>query len=156
MLSVSFDAIYSRFLSKVEAYDLLELGTSECFEQMNEWLLSVKSNPRVRKCFTTFTLDGVGKSVSFELRNPVDNEDDVDFVTELFGLGLAWKWVTPKYYTLLNTNWFLGTKEQKMYSQANHMSEVSKMFNDAKTNLYKHIASHGYYNNPYLRDEKEG
>ena len=155
MLSVTFDAIYSRFLSKVQAYDLLELGTEECLEQLGEWLKSVKSNPRVRKCFTTLTLDDVGRSVSFALRNPVDNDSDVDFVIELLGLGLAWKWVTPKYYSLINTNWFLGTKEQKMYSQANHMAEVSKMYNDAKTNLYKHIASHGYYNNSYIAEKEE-
>lgn len=114
MLSVTFDAIYSRFLSKVQAYDLLELGTSECLEELSEWLVSVKSNPRVRKCFTSFTLDSIGKTVSFELRNPVDNEDDVDFVTELFGLGLAWKWITPKYYSVLNTAQFFGSKEQKL------------------------------------------
>ena len=153
MLSVTFDAIYSRFLSKVQAYDLLELGTNECLEEISEWLVSVKSNPRVRKCFTSFTLDNIGKTVSFELRNPVDNEDDVDFVTELFGLGLAWKWVTPKYYSVLNTAQFFGSKEQKFYAQSNHMSEISNMYRDARTNLYKHIASHGYYNNPYLRED---
>ena len=156
MLSVTFDTIYSRFLSKVQAYDLLEMGTDDCLEQLGEWLISVKSNPRVRKCFTSLTLDQIGRSVSFELRNPVDNEDDVDFVTEVFGLGLAWKWITPKYYSVLNTSQFFGSKEQRFFAQSNHMSEISKMYSEAKSNLYKHIASRGYYNNPYLRNEKEG
>lgn len=154
MLSVTFDAIYSRFLSKVQAYDLLEIGIDECLEQLNEWLISVKSNPRVRKCFTTLTLDNIGKNISFELRNPVDNDDDVDFVTELFGLGIAWKWIEPKYKSILNTSQFFGSKEQKFFAQSNHMAEISKMHSEAKTNLYKHIASHGYYNNPYLNSEK--
>jgi len=156
MLSVSFDIIYSRFLSKVQAYDLLEIGTNDCLEQLNEWLISVKSNPRVRKCFTSLTLDNIGKSISFELRNPVDNDSDIDFVTELFGLGLAWKWITPKYYSVLNTSQFFGNKEAKWYSQSNHMAEIGKMYSEAKTSLYKHIASHGYYNNPDLNNETEG
>ena len=154
MLSVTFDAIYSRFLSKVQAYDLLEMVTDDCYEQMNEWLKSVKSNPRVRKCFTTLTLDDVGKQISFELRNPVDNDDDMDFVIEVFGLGIAWKWITPQYNTLVNTAPFFGSKEMKWYSQANHMSEVKNMYDTARVEMYKCIASHGYYNNPYVKEEK--
>ena len=114
MLSVTFDSIYSRFLSKVQAYDLIELMTDECYEQLGEWLKSVKSNPRVRKCFTSLTLDDTKKTVSFKLRNPVDNDDDMDFVTEVFGLGLAWKWITPQYQSNLNVGQFFGSKEQKL------------------------------------------
>ena len=153
MLSVTFDSIYSRFLSKVQAYDLIELMTDECYEQLGEWLKSVKSNPRVRKCFTSLTLDDTKKTVSFELRNPVDNDDDMDFVTEVFGLGLAWKWITPQYQSNLNIGQFFGSKEQKMYSQANHMDSVKNMYDNAKLELYKTIASHGYYNNSYISEE---
>ena len=154
MLSVTFDAIYSRFLSKVQAYDLLELGTEECLEQMNEWLKSVKSNPRVRKCFATLTLDDIGKNVSFVLRNPVDNDSDIDFAIELFGIGVALKWVTPKYYSLINTAQFFGTKEQKYYSQSNHMAEIGNMYSQLKLELHKHIASHGYYFNSYIKEDE--
>ena len=154
MLSVTFDTIYSRFLSKVQAYDLLELVSGDCYEQMCEWLKSVKSNPRVRKCFTSLALDDIGKTISFTLKNPVDDEDDVDFVTEVFGLGVAWKWIAPKYYSVLNTSQFFGGREQRFYSQSSHMSEIKNMYNSSRLELYKCIASHGYYFNPYIKEDE--
>lgn len=154
MLSVTFDAIYSRFLSKVQAYDLLELTGEDCYEQLNEWLMSVKADSRVRKVFTSLSFDDVGKTVSFALKNPVDDSNDIDFVLEVFGLGVAWKWVEPKYKSVLNTAQFFGGKEQKYYSQANHMSELEAMNKNARNDLYRFIASHGYYNNPYLKEGK--
>lgn len=114
MLSVTFDAIYSRFLSKVQAYDLLELTNDDCYEQLNEWLMSVKADSRVRKIFSSLSFDNVGKTISFALRNPVDNSSDIEFVTEVFGLGIAWKWIEPKYKSVLNTSQFFGGKEQKL------------------------------------------
>lgn len=155
MLSVSFDAIYSRFLSKVQAYDLLELTSDDCYEQMYEWLMSVKSDPRVRKIFSSLSVDDIGKTISFTLRNAVDDSDDTDFVTEIFGLGVAWKWVEPKYKTVLSTAQFFGGKEQKFYSQKNHMDGLEAMHKNARNDLYRCIASHGYYNNSYVKEEKK-
>ena len=154
MLSVTFDTIYSRFLSKVQAYDLLELTTDDCYEQMNEWLKSVKSDSRVRKLFISLSFDDISKTVSFTLRNPVDNDSDIDFVIEVFGLGVAWKWVEPKYKSVINTAQFFGGKEQKFYSQSNHLAELSAMNSNARTDLYKYIASRGYYNNSYIKEDE--
>ena len=155
MLSVTFDAIYSRFLSKVQAYDLLELTADDSYEQMNEWLMSVKSDSRVRKLFTSLSVDGVGKAISFELRNPVDNDSDIDFVLEIFGLGVAWKWVEPKYKSvLLTAQAFMGSHDIKMYSQANHMDSLRNMYNESRSDLYKFIANHGYYYNSYLKEDE--
>ena len=153
MLSVTFDAIYSRFLSKVQAYDLLELASDNCYEQMNEWLKSVKSDSRVRKIFTSLSFDDIQKTVSFELRNPVDDSNDTDFVIEIFGLGIAWKWVEPKYKSvLLTAQAFMGSHDMKFFSQQAHMAELANMYKCARTDLYSYIASHGYYNNSYLKE----
>lgn len=154
MLSVTYDAIYSRFLSKVQAYDLLELTNDDCYEQLSEWLMSVKADSRVRKVFTSLSFDDVEKTVSFALKNPVDDSNDIDFVLEVFGLGVAWKWIEPKYKSVLNTAQFFGGKEQSFYSQANHMSELATMNASARNDLYRFISSHGYYNNSYLKEEK--
>ena len=155
MLSVTFDAIYSRFLSKAQAYDLLDLVSDDCYALMNEWLESVKSDSRVRKCFSSLTLDKIGKTISFTLKNSVDSESDIDFVVEIFGLGIAWKWVEPKYKSVLNTAQFFGSKEQKYYSQKNHMDGIEAMNKNARTDLYKYIASHSCYNNSYLNKDEE-
>ena len=115
MLSVTYDAIYSRFLSKVQAYDLLELTMENSYEQLNEWLLSVKADARVRKIFSSLSFDDVGKTVSFTLRNPVDDSNDIDFVIEVFGLGIAWKWGEAKYKSvLLTAQAFMGSHDIKL------------------------------------------
>lgn len=159
MLSISYDDVYSRFLSLVEAHDLLALvvkyadgdtDDSKAKAMMNEWLKSVKANPRVRKIFATLTFDPAIETIDFELKNPVDDEYDTSFVVEVLALGVAWKWVTPKYQSVVNTAQFFGGKEQSYFSQANHMAELKKMYDSAESNLYNLISSHGYYNNSYI------
>lgn len=160
MLSIEYENIYSRFLSLVEAYDLLEEFTSgsdnedSTDELMTEWLMSVKSNPRVRKIFKTLSLDKPIRTVNFELVNSLgDEQSDIDFVTEILGVGIAWKWVTPKYYSVLNACQMLSGKEVKFYSQANHMSELKNMYATSKLQLYNLIRDHNSYNNSYLRGD---
>ena len=34
------------------------------------------------------------------------------------------------------------------------MKELELMNSNARNDLYKFIASHGYYNNPYLKEDK--
>lgn len=209
MLSVSYDDIYSRFLSIVEAHDLLalikikqeenqpepesepesdsdivtppaddngsnisltdelgdnaessttdteseisgEIDDSDAKRMMNEWLKSVRANPRVRKVFSTCALNADEEILSFELKNSVDDEYDIEFVIEIFALGVAWKWALPKYQSVLNTAQFFGGKEQSWYSQANHMAELKKLCDSAQLSLYKTISDHGCYNNSYI------
>jgi len=109
----------------------------------------------VRKLFTSLSVDDIGKTVSFTMRNPVDDNSDIDFVVEIFGLGVVWKWVEPKYKSVLNTSQFFGGKEQRWFSQAQHLSELRMMNDNARIDLYKYIASHGYYNNSYIKKEGE-
>ena len=155
MLSVGYDAIYSRFLSKVQAYDLIEECSDDTArELMDEWLLSIKSNPKVRKLFSSISVDADDRILSFELKVADSDEDsDIDFVTELFGLGIAWKWIAPKYMSVLNTSQFFGGKEQQFFSQANHMAQLEAMNKNAKIDFLRCIQEHGYINNSYLQEE---
>lgn len=154
MLSVSYDSIYSRFLSKVQAFDLTnEYSEDISLELMNEWLMSVKSNPRVRKIFSDLSINADERILSFNLRfSENDDDSDVDFVIELFALGIAWKWIEPKYKSVLNTAQFFGGKEQQFYSQSNHMDKLEAMNKSAKHDFIECINTHGYYTNSYLRE----
>lgn len=154
MYSVSYDDIYSNFLSRVQAYDLVEEFTEEyALEMMDEWLKSVKSNPRVRKLFSSITLgldENNDKIIQYELNTTIDEESDNDFVRELFALGISYKWVEPKYKSVLNTSQFFGGKEVKFFSQSNHMTELKEMYKSSKLELANLIRDRGYYNNSYL------
>lgn len=154
MYSVNYDDIYSNFLSRVQAYDLVEDFTEEnALEMMDEWLKSIKSNPRVRKLFSSITLtldENNNKIIQYELKVTTDEESDNDFVRELFGIGMSYKWVEPKYKSILNTSQFFGGKEVKFFSQSNHMSELKNLYNTSKLEFYNLIRDRGYYNNSYL------
>lgn len=154
MLSVTYDACFSRFLAQVQAYDLVVTDENDARQKLNSWLESVKSNPRVHKLFTSLSFDKNIETIFFTLRNSLkDDEADVDFVSELFGLGVAWKWADEKYKSLINTAQYFGAGDRKYYSQANHMSELNAMQRDGKGNLFGYIRDHGSYNNEYLEGE---
>lgn len=151
MLSVTYDAAFSRFLAQVQAYDLVVVDEVEARQKLNEWLISVKSNPRVRKLFTSLSFDKNIETIFFELANSLkDDESDIDFVTEVFGTGVAWKWAGEKYTSLLNTAQYFGSGEKKFYSQANHMDQLNVMQKTCQSKLFGFIRDHGSYNNEYL------
>lgn len=153
MASISYRDIYSSFLSKVEAYDLTEMVEDKAYLMMEEWLKSIKSNPRVRKMFSTFTFDNEIQTLEFQLNHSQgDDESDVGYVIELLGFGIAWRWVTPKYLSILNTAQMLTGKEVKFYSQANHMAELKNMYNQTKTEFYNLIRDYGVLYNGYLSE----
>ena len=94
MLSIEFDVIYERFLSQTQAYDLLTLQEDDARQKLEAWLKSVKSSPRVRKMFTSCTVIAETETIECELKNKVDDESDTEFVVEMLGLWLIWKWVS--------------------------------------------------------------
>lgn len=154
-LVVTYADIQSRMLSMVEGYDLVELYNKDngvkLESLMTEWVLSVKSTPKVKKLFTSLSYDKESKNLSFEMKNsPNDDDFDKDYVIELFALGIASKWVKPKYLSVKNACQMLSGKEVKFYSQANHMDALEKMYNTTKDDFNKHIKDYGYINNSYL------
>lgn len=154
MLSASYDKIYSRFLSLVEAYDLIDLYNNDktsAQDLMGEWLGAIKSNPKVRKLYSSITLNDTDRTVDFTLKKSLgDDQSDIDYVVELFGNGVAWKWVSPKYLSVLNAGQIIGGKEMQFYSQANHMGQLSNMYTQARTEFFRLVQSYGYINNSYI------
>lgn len=151
MLSISYDAIYSRFLSKVEAYDLISEYTEEVAnELMDEWLVSTKANPRVRKLFSSVQFDADERTINFEIKYAIDDDSDRDFIIEVFGSGIAWKWANKHYVSIKNVCQFFGTKETQYFSQSNHMSQLEIMSKNEKNNFYNIIRDRSTYNNSYL------
>ena len=154
MLSIEFDVIYSGFLSQTQAYDLLTLQEDDAKQKLESWLKSVKSNPRVRKMFTSFTIDTDIETIECELKNKVDDDSDADFVSEMLALGMVWKWVSEQYNSVLLTKQYLGSGQKKFYSQSAHMSEVRNMYLQAQHAFFGFIRDHGTYNNPYIKEEE--
>lgn len=149
-MTSEFDELYSRFYLMVEDYNLVALDERLAKEMMNGWMRSTLSKPYVRRLFKSLDVDDDVEEIEYELKFPVSEDEDKDFVEELIALGMVVEWVSPKYHSTLNTAQFFSNTEQKFYSQANHMTELKDMYHRAKNNLRKLIRDRGYIYNQYL------
>lgn len=157
MTSITYDDIYSRFLVSVNAYEVSSMLEDDARVLLSEWLHSVRAIPKVRKIFSSIVLDGELQKITYELKNSFtadDEETNNDFVIEVFGLGIAWRWSSQKYKSTLNTNQVYSGKEEKYYSQANHTDSLKEMQNVSKIDLYNLISQHVTANNSYLTQEE--
>lgn len=150
MITLDFEDIFSIFHNKVDAYDFLELSTSEIQELENEWLKTVGANPYVRRLFSKYEFDLDGEVINFEMKYATDDDADKDFVTEILALGMCVEWLSPKVNSLISINQTYGSKEEKFYSEATHLKEVRSLRDSWKTEQRKMIRDRGYINNSYI------
>lgn len=133
-MNTSYEKIYKIFLNKITDYDLGLLSD-------NELLLF---------CDSVF-LSAITKIKSFDMNNLTDRDDDLrifnseltDVECEVIASQMVVEWVDRKINTTQLIHMFVGTKDESMASQANHIklllelkekqrSIVSIMMRDAK------------------------
>ena len=153
MASLDYNKIYSRLFSKIEAYDFLELPEDELNDFLCNWIHSASANPYVRRLFKSFNLDDEILTISYEMKYSVDEFSDEEFITEILTFGVVVAWLEPKINSINNIAQMFGSKEEKFYSQSQHISELRNLVNDAKKQQRRMIADRGYAWNSYLDGE---
>jgi hypothetical protein len=153
MASLDYNKIYSRLFSKIEAYDFIELPVDDLNDFLCNWIHSASANPYVRKLFTTFNLDDEIQTLSYEMKYSVDDFSDEDFIIEVISLGMVVAWLEPKINSINNIAQMFGSKEERFYSQSQHLSELRGLVNDSKKTQRRMIADRGYVWNSYLDGE---
>lgn len=153
MASLDYNKIYSRLFSKIEAYDFIELPEDELNDFLCNWLHSASANPYVRRLFNSFNLDDEILTISYEMKYSVDEFSDEEFITEILTFGVVVAWLEPKINSINNIAQMFGSKEEKFYSQSQHLSELRNLVNDAKKQQRRMIADRGYAWNSYLDGE---
>lgn len=143
-MTSSYDDIYSCFLNNIADSDLAKYGEGDAKELMQGWLKSVYARPNVRRLFSSITLDEDMEEMTYELSHSFDEAYDVEFVNELFGLGMAVKWYLPKVDTTLYTNQFFGTKEQKWFAQGNQQTALADRLKYLEKEFDRKASNHGY------------
>lgn len=151
-MTSEYSDIYSRFYLRVEDYNIVGLEKKLVENMMNGWMKSVLSKPYVRRLFATLDNDEDVEQIEYELKFPVSDEEDQDFVEELIATGMTVEWLRPKYNSTLLTSQLFSNSEQKFFSQANHMTELKDMYHRAENDLRKLIRDRGYINNQYLSE----
>ena len=150
MASLSYDEIFSDFLGSVTDYDLASISLDDMYGLMTEYLHKALSQTYVRRLFSTVEFDDTLQILSFEMANVVDEAADLDFTRYILSKGMVIEWLKPLVRSKTNIAQMFSGKEEKFYSQAQHLSELRGLLDDTKAELRKTIRDRGYIYNPYL------
>lgn len=153
MASLLYDEIYSRFYSRVEAYDFIEMNPSDVDNYLVEWLRGAVAKPFVRRNYNSLILNNDVKELEYEIMHSIDEVSDEYFTIEILSLGIAIEWLEPKVASIMNTAQMFTAKESTFYSQANHLHELRETLNYFKKQQRQLITDRGFVWNSYLGGE---
>lgn len=143
-----YETIFSRSLSRIDDPKELALDSNDFVEIYTERLHNVLGDARIRRLFSSITLDDEVQEVSFELENSIDESSDIEYVCRLFVLGITIEWLSPRVDSLNYTLMMSGGKEEKMLN--NPYKLLQARLDNVKKELSKTIRDHGYLYNSYI------
>lgn len=146
-----YETIFSRVRGRIDDPKELSYEESDLIDIYIERLNNVVGNPRVRRLFSSLSLDDEIQQMDFILNNPVDDASDKNFVIGILVLGMEIEWLEPQVNSLKSTAEALGGKEEKMLLSP-HKNNITKL-DDMKKELNKRIRDYGYMYNSYINLE---
>lgn len=147
---LSYSTLFSRVLNKINDPKELSLDENDLLEIYTERLHSVVGKPRVRRLFSSLSLDDEIEEMTFTLNNSVDEESDKDFVLEILSLGMAIEWLQPQVDSVIHTSVMIGGKEEKKLLD-NHKNMIERL-DSMKKEQNKMIRDYGYMYNSYIKE----
>ena len=147
---LSYSTLFSRVLNKINDPKELSLDENDLLEIYTERLHSVVGKPRVRRLFSSLSLDDEIQEMTFTLNNSVDEESDKDFVLEILSLGMAIEWLQPQVDSVIHTSVMIGGKEEKKLLD-NHKNMIDRL-DSMKKEQNKMIRDYGYIYNSYIKE----
>ena len=139
-MATPYEKVYERFLGRITDFNLAEVDDYSFDKMLKNWLMS--AIVRVRRCQHDLSLRD-DEAQAF-------NADLSDLEIELLSMGMVDAWVTPMVNSTELALQFVGGKEEKYYSQANHLAELRAL---REQNLLEMNRLHNYYtytNNAYF------
>ena len=149
-MTLSYSTLFSRVLNKINDPKELSLDENDLLEIYTERLHSVVGKPRVRRLFSSLSLDDEIQEMTFTLNNSVDEESDKDFVLEILSLGMAIEWLQPQVDSVIHTSVMIGGKEEKKLLD-NHKNMIERL-DSMKKEQNKMIRDYGYMYNSYIKE----
>ena len=149
-MTLSYSTLFSRVLNKINDTKELSLDESDLLDIYTERLHSVVGKPRVRRLFSSISLDDEIQEMTFTLNNSVDEESDKDFVLEILSLGMAIEWLQPQVDSVIHTSVMIGGKEEKKLLD-NHKNMIDRL-DSMKKEQNKMIRDYGYMYNSYIKE----
>ena len=139
-MATPYEKIYNRFSQKITDFNLTEIDDYSLDEMLKGWLTSSIVNVRKREH-------------NLFLRNDETQEfeaDLSDLEIELLALGMKLAWIDQYLNSTENVLQFIGGKEEKYYSQANHIAELRELRKDTVREMQSLHNYDTYTNNAYF------
>lgn len=156
MTSIDYETIFSSFLGSITDYDFAQLSMSESFSLMTEYLHTALAESYLRRVFSSVSLDDDAQTLSYELKYVVDEIGDNDFIISLIAKWMVYEWLHKEVRSKNLTSQFFGTKEQKFFSQSNHLTEMRALLDDVYKEARFMLQDRGYINNSYIGGASNG
>lgn len=151
MPSLAYEDIYSRFYTKVKAYDLLnDYDEDTAYEILCNYLHDSVADPIVRGVFSKVQLDDDAEILTYTMDFVLDESSDAEFILKLLSEAMCYEWILAKVSNLTTITQHFSSSDAKWYAQANHLSELQNLRDNLQRKVYADIASRGYRNNDYL------
>ena len=134
----SYDVVYSRFLNSITDFNLVEMDEDTLYEMMNDWLHSAIVKTRT------------SSDLSYNDKKECFNNDLSDLDIELLAIGMRLSWLDQTLNSSELTLQFIGGKEEKYFSQANHIAELRNLRADTLREMQQLYTYSTYVNNDYF------
>ena len=125
-MTLPYETIFSRIRGRISDPKELSLDENDLLEIYTERLSNVISNPRVRRLFSSLTLDDEIQQLDFTLNNSVDETADMNFVIGILVLGMTIEWLQPQVDSIMHTSVMIGGKEEKRVLD-NHKNMIERL-----------------------------
>lgn len=134
----SYEKIYTRFLHRTTDFNLCELDDYTLNEMLLNWLKSAIVRVRTSQIIT------------FDDENECFFEDLPELDIELIAMGMTLAWLDQYLNSTENVLQFIGGKEEKFYSQANHIEELRALRDDTLREMQQLYTYSTYIDSDYF------
>ena len=135
----SYEVIYGRFLNSITDFNIAELDDHTLSEMLKDWL-----HTAIVKTRTSSDL-----SVRDDEKE-VFNSELSDLDIELLAMGMKLSWIDQTLNSTDNVLMFIGGKEEKFFSQANHINELRALRADTLREMQQLYTYSTYVNDDYF------
>lgn len=134
----SYEIVYGRFLNSITDFNLAELDDHTLNEMLKDWL------------HTAIVKTRTSSKIIYNDEDEVFNSDLSDLDIELLAMGMKLAWLDQTLNSTDNVLMFIGGKEEKFFSQANHITELRALRADTLREMQQLYTYSTYTNNSYF------
>lgn len=136
----SYQTIFDRFSNKITDFNLAQMDDYTLKEMLKDWLHTAMVKVRTSSDLSKYDDD-----------EEVFEADLTNTDIELLAIGMSLCWLDQQLNSTELTSQFVGGKEEKYYSQANHIAALQERRNEIVREMHRIYTYNTYSNNKYFK-----